>query len=153
MDQLRIFVHDERSEIELTVANHFGLSFETVIGRFQIETLEIGILHELLHQIGRAGTLRANADRCVFEVLERIDRATASSEQQQRLRLREPPQDLQAGVGGNRHSVLYEGEGWNAAPVFAGEASDVFSTDPAVATTLRRPFFFSARAARRSPVA
>ena len=63
--------------------------------------------------------------------------------------MREPSQGLQAGVSGNRHSVLHEGEGGNAAPVFAGEASDVLDRprcgdDAQVAVPLER--------ARRKPL-
>ena len=61
--------------------NQFRLSFETVIGRSQIETLEIGILQQLPHQIGFAGTIRADADRRDLEVVESIDRAHAPGEQ------------------------------------------------------------------------
>ena len=82
----------------MTVANPLRLSFETLIGRSQIQSLEIGILKQLPHQIGCAGTVRADADRRALEVIERIDRAPASSEDEQQLRLREPPQGLQASV-------------------------------------------------------
>ena len=124
-DELGVLVHDEGGEIELTVANHFRLRFEAVIGGLQIEPLEVGILQQLLHHIGRAGAIRTDADRRSLQVVERIDRAPAPGEQEERLRLREPAQRLQAGVGRNRHSVLHEGEGGNAASVFAGEARDV----------------------------
>ena len=44
---------------------------------------------------------------------------------EQRFRLRQPSQCLQAGVGGNRQSILHEGESGNTTPVLAGEAGDV----------------------------
>ena len=91
----------------------------------QIETVEIGILQQLLHEIGGARTLRADSYRIAFELVEGVDRPPPTREQEQRFRLRQPPECRYARVEGNRHAILHEGEGWNAASVFAGETGDV----------------------------
>ena len=56
---------------------------------------------------------------------ERRDGAPAPRQQKQRFGLRQPAEGLQAGVGGQRHAILNEGEGGNALSVLAREARDV----------------------------
>src|SRR6185437_4125231 len=80
---------------------------------------------KLLHQIGGARAFRAGPDRGALEVLEGAERPPAPGEQEERLWARQPPEGLDACVGGNRNSVLHESEGGNAAPLFAGEARDI----------------------------
>ena len=94
-DHLGVLVHDEGGEVELTVPDKRRLLFEIVIGRPQAEAAEVGILQQLLHQIGRARTFGTDPDRSAFEVVESVDCASAPGEQEQRFRLRQPPQGLQ----------------------------------------------------------
>ena len=149
-DHLGVLVHDEGGEVELTVPDKRRLRFEIVIGRLQAEAAEVGILQQLLHQIGRARTFRTDPDRSALEVVESVDCASAPGKQEQRFRLRQPPQGLQPGVGRRRHAILHESEGGNASPIFADETGDVFNRSRGgdnlqMAVLLKRP--------RRQPVA
>ena len=79
----RVFVDYVGGEIEFAVSDKSDLRPGRMVRRPEIEILEVGVLQEPLHQIGRAGALRTDADRGALQVLERAEGTAMAGEQQQ----------------------------------------------------------------------
>ena len=96
-----------------------------MVGEMNIEAGEIGGVEKLAHEVSGARPLGANPDGSAPQAGDAADRATSLFQEQQRLRLRKPPEQFE--TGGRRHgrAVLNERELFHAATAVRDEAVDV----------------------------
>ena len=118
-------LHHEGGEVELTLGHQPCLLGQLVMGETEVESSQVRVGEQLLHQVGGAGAVRADADGGPAQIRHVAKSAAGPAEQQQRLRLGQPAEQFEPRAGRHRRAVLNQGEHFGAASSAGGEAVDI----------------------------
>ena len=86
-EKFGVLLHHEGGEVELTLGHQLCLLGQLVMGETDVESSQVRVGEQLLHQVGGAGAVRADADGGPTQIRHVAKSAAGPAEQQQRLRL------------------------------------------------------------------